>query len=94
LLNAKPNAHLGIYLHCGQLQLVNGLRAEPSQQRSAVHILIGSHLHVALLNVVPDKHYYTLLHVGQLQLLNGSRAEPSQQRSLVQVLTGSQVHVS
>jgi len=43
--------HLGMYLHCGQEQSVNGLRADPSQQRSVVQYFIGSHLHVALLNV-------------------------------------------
>lgn len=76
-------------LHCGQLQLLIGLRDDPSQQRSNGQLIIGSQLHVELLNKYPVIHLGIYLHCGQLQSVRGLRAEPSQQRSAVQYLIGS-----
>jgi hypothetical protein len=80
--------HLGMYLHCGQLQLLNGSRTDPSQHKSLVHFKIGSHLQVFRLNVLPVIHATLLTHFVQLQFVNGLRAKPFQHRSAVQVLSG------
>lgn len=83
----------GLIGHCGQLQFLYGLREEPSQHKSLVHIIVGSQLQVSLLNANPLMQFVIDLHCGHLQSLQGCLVEPSQHLSDGQVLIASHLHV-